>query len=171
LNILEHMRTFGHEQLAIFSDPSSGLKAFIAIHDTTLGPACGGVRIWPHASEDDAIMDVLRLSRAMTYKSAAAGLAFGGGKGLVMANPHTEKNEAMLRAFGRSVDSLCGRYYTTEDVGMKPEDLVHIAKETRYVVGLPPEMGGSGDTSPLTGLGGIPGHEGSGGVHMGVRQP
>lgn len=153
MNILEHMQTYGHEQLVVCSDPASGLKAFIAIHDTTLGPACGGVRIWPHDSEDDAIMDVLRLSRAMTYKSAAAGLDLGGGKGLIMADPHTEKNEALLRAFGRCVDSLGGRYYTTEDVGMKPEDLLPIVRETKYVLGLPPDMGGSGDTSPLTGLG------------------
>ena len=98
MNILQHMQTYGHEQLVVCSDPASGLKAFIAIHDFTLGPACGGVRIWPHASEDDVILDVLRLSRAMTYKSAAAGLALGGGKGLILANPHTEKTEALLRA-------------------------------------------------------------------------
>ena len=98
-------------------------------------------------------MDVLRLSRAMTYKSAVAGLNLGGGKALIMADPRTDKNEAMLRAFGRHVDSLGGRYVTTEDVGMTPRDLEHIAEETEHVVGLPESLGGSGDTSVMTGLG------------------
>ena len=130
MKILEYMETHGHEQLLICHEPSQGLRAFIAIHDTTLGPGCGGLRVWPHASEDDAIMDVLRLSRAMTYKSAVAGLDLGGAKALIMADPHTDKNEAMLRAFGRHVDSLGGRYVTTEDVGMTPRDLEYIAQET-----------------------------------------
>ena len=147
------METHGHEQLLICHEPSQGLRAFIAIHDTTLGPACGGLRVWPHESEDDAIMDVLRLSRAMTYKSAVAGLDLGGGKALIMADPRTDKNEAMLRAFGRHVDSLGGRYVTTEDVGMTPRDVEYIAQETEHVVGLPESLGGSGDTSLMTGLG------------------
>ena len=153
MEILEYMETHGHEQLLICHEPSQGLRAFIAIHDTTLGPGCGGLRVWPHASEDDAIMDVLRLSRAMTYKSAVAGLDLGGAKALIMADPHTDKNEAMLRAFGRHVDSLGGRYVTTEDVGMTPHDLEYIAQETDHVVGLPESQGGSGDTSLMTGLG------------------
>ena len=153
MEILEYMETHGHEQLLICHEPSQGLRAFIAIHDTTLGPGCGGLRVWPHASEDDAIMDVLRLSRAMTYKSAVAGLDLGGAKALIMADPHTDKNEAMLRAFGRHVDSLGGRYVTTEDVGMTPRDLEYIAQETEHVVGLPESLGGSGDTSLMTGLG------------------
>ncbi len=153
MEILEYMERHGHEQLLICHEPSQGLKAFIAIHDTTLGPGCGGLRVWPHASEDDAIMDVLRLSRAMTYKSAVAGLNLGGGKALIMADPRTEKSEAMLRAFGRHVDSLGGRYVTTEDVGMTPQDLEYIAEETEHVVGLPESLGGSGDTSVMTGLG------------------
>ena len=153
MNILEYMETHGHEQLLVCHEPSTGLRAFIAIHDTTLGPGCGGLRIWPHGSEADAIMDVLRLSRAMTYKSAVAGLNLGGGKALIMADPRTDKNEAMLRAFGRHVDSLGGRYVTTEDVGMTPRDLEHIAEETEHVVGLPESLGGSGDTSVMTGLG------------------
>ena len=111
------------------------------------------MRIWPHASEKDAVTDVLRLSRAMTYKSAVAGLPLGGGKGLIWADPRADKSEAMLRAFGRCVDSLGGRYITTEDVGMTPADLEHVAQETPHVVGLPTSMGGSGDTSILTGLG------------------
>lgn len=147
------MERHGHEQLVVCHEPSVGLKALIAIHDTTLGPACGGVRVWPHATEDDGLMDVLRLARAMTYKSAVAGLPLGGGKALIMADPRTEKSEALLRAFGRFVDTLGGRYVTTEDVGMTPEDLAHVAQETEHVVGLPLSMGGSGDTSVMTGLG------------------
>ena len=153
MEILEYMEMHGHEQLLICHEPSQGLRAFIAIHDTTLGPACGGLRVWPHESEDDAIIDVLRLSRAMTYKSAVAGLDLGGGKALIMADPRTDKNEAMLRAFGRHVDSLGGRYVTTEDVGMTPRDVEYIAQETKHVVGLPESLGGSGDTSLMTGLG------------------
>lgn len=153
MEILEYMETHGHEQLLVCHEPSVGLKAFIAIHDTTLGPGCGGLRIWPHKTENAAIMDVLRLSRAMTYKSAVAGLDLGGGKALIMADARKDKNEAILRAFGRHVDSLGGRYVTTEDVGMTPRDLEYIAQETKHVVGLPESMGGSGDTSVMTGLG------------------
>ena len=120
MKAIEYMETHGHEQLLVCLEPSVGMKAFIAIHDTTLGPGCGGLRIWPHASDDDAVMDVLRLSRAMTYKSAVAGLNFGGGKALILADSRTDKSEAMLRAFGRHVDSLGGRYIATEDVGMTP---------------------------------------------------
>jgi leucine dehydrogenase len=153
MKILEYMETHGHEQLLVCHEPSQGLRAFIAIHDTTLGPGCGGLRVWPHVGEDDAIMDVLRLSRAMTYKSAVAGLDLGGAKALIMADPRTDKNEAMLRAFGRHVDSLGGRYVTTEDVGMTLRDLEYIAQETEHVVGLSESLGGSGDTSLMTGLG------------------
>ena len=153
MEILQHMQEYGHEQLVVCSEPSIGLKAFIAIHDTTLGPSCGGLRIWPHSTEQEAVWDVLRLSRAMTYKSAVAGLPLGGGKGLIIADSRKEKTEAMLRAFGQFIDSLGGRYITTEDVGMSPRDLEFIAEETNYVVGLPESMGGSGDTSVMTGLG------------------
>ena len=106
MDTLAHMTEFGHEQLVACSEPSAGLKAFIAIHDTTLGPSCGGVRIWPHATEEAAVTDVLRLSRAMIYKSAVAGLPLGGGKALIWADPRTDKTEALLRAFGRFVDTL-----------------------------------------------------------------
>ena len=141
MKILEYLEKYGHEQLMACHEPSVGLRAFIAIHDTTLGPACGGVRIWPHPTEDEAILDVLRLARAMTYKSAVAGLPLGGGKALIVADPHTDKTEALLRAFGRYVDTLGGRYVTTEDVGMTPHDLEHIAQETSHVVGPPPCYG------------------------------
>ena len=147
------MEKHGHEQLVACSEPSVGLRAFIAIHDTTLGPAVGGVRIWPHDTEEEAMMDVLRLSQAITYKSAAAGLPLGGGKALIMADPRKDKSEALLRAFARYVDTLGGRYITTTDMGSTTRDLEHISLETRYVTGLPISSGGSGDTSLLTGLG------------------
>ena len=129
------------------------MKSLIAIHDTTLGPACGGVRIWPYKNEMEAAIDVLRLSRAMTYKSAAAGIPLGGGKAVIIADSRNDKNESLLRAFGKHVDTLEGRYITTEDVGMTPADLEFIAEETSHVVGLPTTSGGSGDTSEMTGLG------------------
>ena len=102
MKVLEHMERYGFEELAIGTNAAVGLRAFIAIHDTTLGPSCGGVRIWPFKTEDEAVADVLRLARAMTYKSAAAGLHLGGGKGLIMADPHTGKSEALLRAYNAS---------------------------------------------------------------------
>ena len=153
MDVLAYMEEQGHEQLVACSGPSVGLKAFIAIHDTTLGPAVGGTRIWPYASETEAIMDALRLSRAMTYKSAAADLPLGGGKSVIMADSRTGKSEALMRAYARHVDSLGGRYFTTTDVGSNTRDLEHIALETKYVAGLPVSLGGSGDTSVLTGLG------------------
>ena len=152
MNILDYMETHGHEQLCMFTDKGVGLRVFIAIHDTTLGPALGGVRIWPHKTEDDALMDVLRLSRGMTYKSAAAGLNLGGGKALITA-PSQEKTEAMMRAFGRFVESLGGRYITTEDVGANTQDMEWIAQETDHVTGLPVSLGGSGDPSEMTAYG------------------
>ena len=153
MQIFDQMNQYGYEQLAMFTDPSVGLKAIVVIHDTTLGPACGGTRIWPYATEDEALRDVLRLSRAMTYKSATAGLALGGGKGVIIADPHIHKTEALLRAYGRFVDTLAGRYLTTTDVGSTGRDLEFISQETEYVVGLPLSLGGSGDTSIMTGLG------------------
>lgn len=152
MNILSYMEAHGHEQLAVWTDREAGLRAFIAVHDTTLGPSLGGVRVWNHPTEEAALMDVLRLSQAMTYKSAAAGLHFGGGKGLIMAD-RTQKSEAMMRSFGRFVESLGGRYLATEDVGMASQDLEWMAQSTRHVTGLPVSQGGSGDTSPMTGYG------------------
>ncbi len=153
MDILELMNAEGHEQVAMFSDPGSGLKAIIAIHDTTLGPACGGTRMWPYESEAEALTDALRLSQAMTYKSAAAGLHFGGGKGVIIGDPHTGKSEALMRAYGRFVDTLGGRYLTTTDVGTTGRDLEYVRQETAHVAGLPLTLGGSGDTSIMTGLG------------------
>ncbi len=153
MDIIETLQTGDYEQLLVAVDKPSGLRAFVCIHDTTLGPSLGGVRIWPHATEEDALADVLRLARAMTYKSAAAGLDFGGGKGLIWADPRTGVSEAAIRAFARHVDSLGGRYITTEDVGVTPEHLIAMSKETRHVVGLPAHLGGSGNTSHITGFG------------------
>jgi leucine dehydrogenase len=153
MEFVDFMQANGHEELAVWSDPAAGLKAFIAIHDTTLGPALGGTRIWRHATDDAAIMDVLRLARAMTYKSAAAGLPLGGGKGLIVADPTTEKTEAMLRSYGRFVDTLGGRYITTEDVGASAKDMEWISYETKHVVGLARDLGGSGNPSTVTAFG------------------
>ena len=153
MQIFDQMAHYGYEQLVMFTDPDVGLKAVIAIHDTTLGPACGGARIWPYATEEEAITDALRLSRAMTYKAAVAGLPLGGGKAVIIADSRTQKSEALLRAYGRFVDTLGGRYLTTTDVGSTGDDLEYIHQETKYVVGLPTTAGGSGDTSIMTGLG------------------
>ncbi|MBO54670.1 MAG: leucine dehydrogenase [Dehalococcoidia bacterium] len=149
----------GHEELLVYSDNAVGLKAFIAIHDTTLGPACGGTRIWNYDSEESALNDVLNLSRAMTYKSSIADISLGGGKAVIIIDPQTKKNEAFLRSFGRFVDTLHGRYLTTTDVGTNSDDLIYINQETDHVVGLPLSQGGSGDTSIMTGLG----------VYMGMK--
>ena len=153
MEIVEYMESGDYEQLVVAVDRNAGLKAFIAIHDTTLGPALGGCRIWPHPTEEAALRDVLRLSRAMTYKNAAAGLNLGGGKALIWADPRTDKHEGMMRAFGQFLEGLGGRYITTEDVGSTPEDLVAISQATSHVVGLPRTLGGSGDPSQATGFG------------------
>ncbi len=153
MEFIDYMQANGHEELAVWTDGASGLKAFIAIHNRALGPALGGARIWPHPTDDLAIMDVLRLARAMTYKSAAAGLALGGGKGLIVADPRTDKTPALFRSYGRFVESLGGRYITTEDVGANAENMAWVAETTRHVVGLPREAGGSGNPAVMTGYG------------------
>jgi leucine dehydrogenase len=135
------------------SEPSLGLKAIIAVHNTTLGPALGGVRMWPYNNEKEAIRDVLRLSRGMTYKAAISGLNLGGGKAVIIGDPRKEKNEALFRAFGRYVDSLGGRYITAEDVGINVQNMEWVRMETKYVTGLPKAIGGSGDPSPVTAYG------------------
>ncbi|MDG1278075.1 MAG: Glu/Leu/Phe/Val dehydrogenase dimerization domain-containing protein [Algoriphagus sp.] len=141
-----------HEQLVICNDQATGLKALIGIHNTVLGPALGGTRMWPYASEQEAITDVLRLSRGMTFKNALAGLNLGGGKAVIIGDPKL-KNEAFMRRFGRFVESLGGRYVTAEDVNMKTSDMEYISMETRHVAGLPEIKGGSGDPSPVTAFG------------------
>jgi len=142
-----------HEQVIFGVDGRSGLRTIIAIHSTALGPALGGTRFYPYPSEEAALTDVLRLSRGMTLKSAAAGLDLGGGKAVIIGDPKTVRSERLLRAYGGVVDSLGGRYITAEDVGTTTEDMVIIAKETRWVTGLPMAHGGSGDPSPATARG------------------
>jgi valine dehydrogenase (NAD+) len=146
-------RGTGHEQVVYCSDPATGLKAIIAIYSTALGPALGGTRFYPYASEDDALADVLNLSRAMAYKAACAGLDLGGGKAVIIGDPATDKNEPLLRAYGRFVQSLNGRYFTACDVGTYVEDMDVIARECRFVTGRSPAHGGAGDSSILTAYG------------------
>jgi valine dehydrogenase (NAD+) len=143
----------GHEQVVFCQDPASGLKAIIAIWSTALGPALGGTRFYPYATEDDALADVLNLSRAMAYKAACAGLDLGGGKAVIIGDPSLGKTEALLRAYGRMVESLNGRYYTACDVGTYVQDMDVIARETRWVTGRSPEHGGAGDSAVLTAYG------------------
>ncbi len=140
-----------HEQVVFASDAETGLKSIIAIHNTRRGPALGGCRIWPYENDGDVVMDALRLSRVMTYKSALAGLALGGGKAVIIADPRSEKTPALLRAFGRAVDQLAGRYITAEDVGTTVPDLEFVRLETPHVVGI--SEGGAGDPSPATAYG------------------
>jgi len=153
MKIFEYMAKYDYEQLVFCHDEASGLKAIIAIHDTTLGPALGGTRMWVYESEEAAIEDALRLARGMTYKNAAAGLNLGGGKTVIIGNPRTDKSEAMFRAFGRYVESLNGRYITAEDVGTTVQDMDYIRMETNYVTGVSESYGSSGNPSPMTALG------------------
>ncbi|HEX6982376.1 MAG TPA: Glu/Leu/Phe/Val dehydrogenase dimerization domain-containing protein [Balneolaceae bacterium] len=151
--LFSQLQSYDHEQIVICSEPEIGLKAIIAVHNTTLGPALGGVRMWPYNNEQEAIRDVLRLSRGMTYKAAISGLNLGGGKAVIIGDPRKEKNESLFRAFGRYVDSLGGRYITAEDVGINVENMEWVSMETKYVTGLPKATGGSGDPSPVTAYG------------------
>ncbi|HEX7354695.1 MAG TPA: Glu/Leu/Phe/Val dehydrogenase dimerization domain-containing protein [Mycobacteriales bacterium] len=142
-----------HEQVVFCSDEASGLRAIIAIYSTALGPALGGTRFYPYADETDALDDVLRLSRAMAYKAAVSGLDLGGGKAVIIGDPTRDKTEALLRAYGRFVQSLGGRYYTACDVGTYVQDMDVVARESRFVTGRSEEHGGAGDSSVLTALG------------------
>ncbi|MCD5323496.1 MULTISPECIES: Leu/Phe/Val dehydrogenase [Pontibacillus] len=153
MEIFKYMKEYDYEQLLFCQDEASGLKAIIAIHDTTLGPALGGTRMWTYASEEEAIEDALRLAKGMTYKNAAAGLGLGGGKTVIIGDPKTEKNEEMFRAFGRYIQGLNGRYITAEDVGTTVYDMDTIHEETDYVTGISPAFGSSGDPSPVTAYG------------------
>lgn len=153
MGVFETIGTAGHEEVLYGSDPATGLRTIIAIHSTVLGPALGGTRFYPYATEDDALTDVLRLSRGMTYKAAAAGLDLGGGKAVIIGDPATDRSETLMRSYGRTVDSLAGRYLTAEDVGTTDDDMLLIARETRWVTGVPVEYGGSGDPSPMTARG------------------
>ena len=155
--IFETLDTTGHEQVVFCHNKDAGLKAIIAIHNTTLGPALGGTRMWPYKSEAEALNDVLRLSRGMTYKNAVAGLNLGGGKAVIIGNPATDKSEVLFRAFGQFVETLGGRYITAEDVGIDVNDMEFVFRETEYVTGVHQVHGGSGDPSPFTAYGTLQG--------------
>src|SRR5690348_1692243 len=146
-SLFERLAEMGHEQLVLCSDPSAGYRGIIAVHSTTLGPALGGARFWQYASDEEAIIDALRLSRGMTYKNAVAGLNLGGGKSVIIGDNRTARREMIFRAHGRFVDSLGGRYVTAEDVGTSTTDMDFVHMETDYVAGL---AGKSGDPSPVT---------------------
>lgn len=150
MNYFDYMEKHGYEQIVMFHDKTTGLKGITCIHNTTLGPALGGTRIWNYASEEEAIVDCLRLARGMSYKAAAAGLNLGGGKTVLIGDASKVKNEAYFRALGRYVQSLNGRYITAEDVNTSTKDMDFVHMETNFVVGL---EGKSGDPSPMTALG------------------
>ncbi len=151
--VIGQMLTHNHEQILFCNDNATGLKAIIAIHNTVLGPSLGGTRMWNYNNEMEALTDVLRLSRGMTYKSSVAGLNLGGGKAVIIGDAKKIKSEALLRRFGKFVNSLGGKYITAEDVAMSSRDMEIIKMETDYVSGLPVNMGGSGDPSPVTAYG------------------
>ncbi len=157
MSVFEHHEFDGHEQVVFCHDADSGLKAIIAIHNTNRGPALGGCRMWPYASDEEALTDALRLSRGMTYKAALADLAMGGGKSVIIGDPRKHKSDALFRAMGRFVDSLGGRYTIAEDVGISVPDVDLMAEETDFVGGA--TKGGVGDPSPATAYG----------VYMGIK--
>lgn len=146
-------RQTGHEQVVFCNDATTGLKAIIGIYSTALGPALGGTRFYPYASEDDALTDVLNLSKGMAYKNALAGLPLGGGKAVIIGDPQLLKTDDLLRVYGRFIESLGGRYITACDVGTYVKDMDVIGEETRFVVGRSPQYGGSGDSSVMTAYG------------------
>jgi len=154
--IIAQMSKFDHEQILFCNDNSTGLKAIIAVHNTVLGPALGGTRMWMYKNEMEALNDVLRLSRGMTYKNSISGLNLGGGKAVIIGDSYTMKSEALMRRFGKFVNSLAGKYITAEDVGISTLDMTYVKMETDHVVGLP---GKSGDPSPVT----------AHGVYMGMK--
>ena len=153
MNIFETIDKTEHEEVIFCHNKDAGLKAIIAIHNTILGPALGGLRMYPYATEEQALTDVLRLSRGMTYKAAVSGLNLGGGKSIIIGDPKTDKSETLFRSFGRFIDSLGGRYITAEDVGIDVNDMEYVFQETENVVGVHQMHGGSGDPSPFTALG------------------
>ncbi|MEX2583788.1 MAG: Glu/Leu/Phe/Val dehydrogenase [Gemmatimonadota bacterium] len=150
MEIFELISEHGHEQVVLCHEPSCGYKGIIAIHDTTLGPALGGTRFWNYATDGEAFIDALRLSRGMTYKASVAGLNLGGGKSVIIGDHKTKRREPVFRAHGRFIESLGGRYITAEDVGTSVTDMDYVHMETNHVTGLP---GTSGDPSPLTAYG------------------
>lgn len=158
-NVLAQLASLDHEQVVFCNDARTGLKAIIAVHNTVLGPSLGGTRMWKYNHESEALEDVLRLSRGMTYKSSLAGLNLGGGKAVIIGDSRKDKSEALFRRFGQFVDSLGGKYITAEDVGISTKDITYVSQETDHVAGLPEHLGGSGDPSPVTAYG----------VYMGMK--
>lgn len=152
-NLFSVISNLGHEQVVFCYDEETGLKAIIAIHNTTLGPALGGTRMWKYNNESDALNDVLRLSRGMTYKASISGLNLGGGKAVIIGDSKKDKTDALFQKFGQFVNSLGGKYITAEDVGTTTADMVNVSKSTKFVTGLPENMGGGGDPSPVTAYG------------------
>jgi leucine dehydrogenase len=148
--LFELIGEHAHEQVSLWSEPDIGYRGIVAIHNTTLGPALGGTRMWAYENDLEALVDVLRLSRGMTYKAAVAGLNLGGGKSVIVGDPNVKDRADIFRAHGRHVQSMCGRYITAEDVGTSPSDMEFVREHTEYVVGL---AGRSGDPSPVTALG------------------
>jgi leucine dehydrogenase len=153
MDMFEKIEKHNHEEVLFLSDKNSGLRAIIAIHDTTLGPAIGGARMWNYESEEDALEDALRLSRGMTYKAAVTGLNLGGGKAIIMGNPKKDKSELLFRTFGKFVNGLGGRYITSEDMGTDVKDMEYVRMETKHVVGISKALGGSGNPSTVTAYG------------------
>lgn len=149
-----------HESVSVFHDAETGLRAIVAIHSSALGPAAGGTRMWNYENGNAAITDVLRLSQGMSYKNAMADIPHGGGKGIIWGNSRTDKTPDLFRAYGRAIDSLNGRYYTAEDVGVGVADMEFVREQTRYVAGLDQGAAASGDPSPITAIG----------VYRGIRE-
>ena len=160
MSVFDHVEFDNHESVHYFRDEQTGLKAIVAVHSTALGPGAGGTRRWIYNNDAEALTDVLRLSRGMTYKNAVAGLKFGGGKAVILASEDAPKSPELFRAFGRCVDSLSGRYVTAEDVGCSVDDMRYVGEETRFVSGLPQSgKDAGGDPSPWTALGCFQGTE------------
>jgi leucine dehydrogenase len=153
INLFELLKEYEHEQVVFCNDKATGLRSIIAIHDTSLGPSLGGTRMWNYTNEADALTDVLRLSRGMTFKSAISGINLGGGKAVIIGNSLTDKSEMMWRRYGKFVESLGGKYITAEDVGTSTQDIEYIHQETNHVAGKPKYLNGSGDPSPFTAYG------------------
>ena len=152
-SVIKHMNAYEHEQVVFCNDKQNGLKAIIALHNTKIGPAFGGCRMWNYKSEDDALYDVLRLSRSMTYKAAMSKINLGGGKAIIFGDSKKDKNKNLFKSFGRFVEGLAGRYITAEDVGTSVKNMEWVRSETSYVTGISHANGGSGDPSPVTALG------------------
>ena len=162
--VLGQMIEMGHEQVLFCHDAKSGLKAIIAVHSTVCGPSLGGTRMWQYENEEEALYDVLRLSRGMTYKNSISGLNLGGGKAVIIGDSRKDKSKELFKRFGQFVDSLNGKYITAEDVGVSPADMVYVAQETNHVAGLP---GKSGDPSPVTAYGVYMGMKAAANFHFG----